>query len=480
VCAPKDDQETAVNFSAPSAFGLGSLLCVAMTASPARADEASLRAVYKELVETNTTLSVGSCTKAAEAMAARLKAAGLPASAIHVIVPPKLPAQGNLVAELPGSSPSAGAILLLAHIDVVEAKREDWERDPFTLIEENGYFYGRGSADDKAMAAIFVDLVASYQREGYRPSRPIKLALTCGEETPYDFNGVQYLLESHRDLIKADLALNEGGGGRLSPTGERLYNGVLAGEKVYQDFRLEIRNPGGHSSRPTRDNAIYRLAAALERLQAYEFPVELNDTTRAFFERMAEIEPGKIAADMRGVLATPRDDAALMRLEQDPTYNSILHTTCVATMLEAGHAPNALPQRATANVNCRIFPGHTQEEIRDTLKRVVADDGIDVAFADPPEQVGAPPPLTEDVVGPIRLVTKQLWPNVPVLFSMAAGATDARFLTPAGIPTYGVSGLFSDPATTNAHGLNERMRVQSLLEGREFLDRLVRIYAGGR
>jgi acetylornithine deacetylase/succinyl-diaminopimelate desuccinylase-like protein len=460
-------------------FVLGSLLGLTIAASPARADEASLRAVYKELVETNTTLSVGSCTKAAEAMAARLEAAGMPSSAIHLIVPPKLPKQGNLVAELPGSSPSAGALLLLAHIDVVEAKREDWERDPFKLVEENGYFYGRGSADDKAMAAIFVDLVVSYQREGYRPNRPIKLALTCGEETPYDFNGVQYLLEHDRDLIEAAFALNEGGGGRLTPTGERLYNGVLAGEKVYQDFRLEIRNPGGHSSRPTRDNAIYRLAAALGRLKAYEFPVEFNDTTRAFFERMAEIEPGKIAADMRGALAKPRDEAALERLKQDPSYNSILHTTCVATMLEAGHAPNALPQRATANVNCRIFPGHSQEEIRQTLKRVIADDGIDVAFTDPPEQVGAPPPLTEDVVGPIRLVTKQLWPDVPVLFSMSAGATDARFLTPAGIPTYGVSGLFSDPATTNAHGLNERMRVQSLLEGREFLDRLVRIYTGG-
>ncbi len=254
---------------------------------------------------------------------------------------------------------------------------------------------------------------------------------------------------------------------------------MLAGEKVYQDFRLEIRNPGGHSSRPTRDNAIYRLAAALERLAAYEFPVEFNATTRAFFERMAEIEPGKTADDMRAMLAKPRNEAALERLKQDPSYNSILHTTCVTTMLQAGHAPNALPQRATANVNCRIFPGHTQEEIHETLKRVVADDGIDVAFADPPEQVGAPPPLTENVVGPIRLVTKQLWPDVPVLFSMAAGATDARFLTPAGIPTYGVSGLFSDPETTNAHGLNERMRVQSLLEGREFLDRLVRIYAGG-
>ena len=461
-------------------IGLASVLGGAIAISaPAVADEASLREIYEELVEINTTLSVGSCTRAAEAMAARLEAAGMPEAAIHVIVPSEFPAQGNLVAELAGSAASEGAILLLAHIDVVEANPEDWERDPFALIEEDGYFYGRGTADDKAMAAIFVDLMITYLHEGYRPPRTIKLALTCGEETAHHFNGVEYLVANHRELIEADFAINEGGLGRLDPDGTRVYNGVLAGEKVYQDFRLEIRNPGGHSSRPQRDNAIYRLAAALGRIEAYEFPIEFNSTTRAFFESLAEIETGQAAEDMRAILATPPDPAALARIKQDPSYNAVLHTTCVATQLDAGHAPNALPQRAAANVNCRIFPGHTQEEILRTLTGVVADDGIDVSFVHSPETVGESPPLTAAIVDPIARVTEELWPGVPVVFSLLAGATDARFLTPHGIPTYGVSGIFADQATRNAHGLNERTRVQSLYEAREFLDRLVRIYARG-
>jgi acetylornithine deacetylase/succinyl-diaminopimelate desuccinylase-like protein len=448
--------------------------------APLEADDSRFRAIYEELVETNTTLSAGSCTIAAEAMAARLRAAGIPQSGIHVIVPPDLPTQGNLVAVFPGTDASAGAILLLAHIDVVEANAADWERDPFTLVEEDGVFYGRGTADDKAMAAIFVDVLMRFKESGFEPARSIKLALTCGEETPYDFNGVQYLLEHHRDLIGAAFALNEGGGGHLDPDGRRVYNGVLAGEKVYQDFRLEITNSGGHSARPVPDNAIYRLSAALGRLAAFEFPIEFNPTTRAFFERMANIESGQIAADMRAILQTPPDAAALARIKQNPSYNAILHTTCVATQLEAGHAPNALPQRARANVNCRILPGHTQEEIRAALIDVVADPDIDVTFEDPPEQVSAPPPLTREILEPVDEVTEQMWPGVPVVPVMNSGATDARFLTPAGIPTYGVSGLFADPATRNAHGLNERMDVQALYQGREFLERLIRAYAGGQ
>jgi len=462
------------NLAAAAAFSVATL-----AASYASADEASLRAVYKELVEINTTLSVGSCTRAAEAMAAHLAAAGMPKSNIHVVVPPEFPTQGNLVAMLPGTAPAEGALLLLAHIDVVEANPEDWERDPFMLIEEDGYFYGRGSADDKAMAAIFVDLLVTYLREGYRPPRTIKLALTCGEETPFHFNGANYLVTQHRDLVEAEFALNEGGLGQLEPDGTRVYNGVLAGEKVYQDYRLEVRNPGGHSSRPQRDNAIYRLAAALGRIEAYEFPVEFNATNRGYFESLAEIETGAAAADLRAILATPPDASALERVKANPSYNSILHTTCVATQLDAGHAPNALPQRATANVNCRIFPGHTQQEILQTLTRVVADENVAVTFVGEPETIGAPPPLTDAVVDPIRRVTEELWPGVPVVFSMLAGATDARFLTPRGIPTYGVSGIFANPAKRNAHGLNESLPVQSLFEGREFLDRLIRIYARG-
>jgi acetylornithine deacetylase/succinyl-diaminopimelate desuccinylase-like protein len=447
---------------------------------PLAADDARFRAIYEELVEINTTLSVGSCTKAAQAMAARLASAGIPQSDMQIIVPPDFPAQGNLTAVLPSTDPTATAILLLAHIDVVEANRADWERDPFTLIEEDGYFYGRGTADDKSMAAIFVDMLMRFKESGYRPERPIKIALTCGEETPFDFNGVKYLLEHQRDHIDAAFAITEGGGGRLDEQGRRIYNGVLAGEKVYQDFRLEITNPGGHSSRPVPDNAIYRLAAALGRIAALQFPIELNATTRAFFERMADIETAQTAADMRAILKTPPEPDALARILANPTYNAVLHTTCVATQAEAGHAPNALPQRARAIVNCRILPGHTQESIRRALIDVVADPGMSVTFEDPPEQVSPPPPLTHEILAPIEAITEEMWPGVPVVPIMQPGATDARFLTPTGIPTYGVSGIFGDPATTNAHGLNERMRVQSLYEGREFLERLVRAYAGGQ
>ena len=441
------------------------------------ADQLAFRAIYQELVETNTTLSVGDCTVAAQSVAARLKAAGYPDADVHVIVPPDMPKMGNIVAVLPGQDAKRKALLLLAHIDVVEAKREDWVRDPFKLVEEGGYFYGRGSADDKAMAAIFVDAMTRFKREGYRPKRPIKLALTCGEETPNHFDGARYLVEKQRDLIDAAFAINEGGGGRLDPSGKRIFNGVQAGEKIYQDYRFEVTNPGGHSSRPLKDNAIYRLAAALGRLSQFEFPVELNDTTRAFFARMADIETGQTAADMRAILATPPDDAALARVVADPSRNAILRTTCVATMLDGGHAPNGLPQRARANVNCRILPGHSQQEVLATLERVVADPGVKVTFVDPPESVSPPPPLTKAVLAPIEKITAQLWPRVPVVPAMSAGATDGRFLTPAGIPTYGVSGIFADPETTNAHGLNERVQVQALYEGREFLLRLIRAYA---
>jgi acetylornithine deacetylase/succinyl-diaminopimelate desuccinylase-like protein len=442
-------------------------------------EQAEFRGIYKELVEINTTLSADNCIGAVDAMAARLRSAGFPDSDIHVIAPPDRPTKANLVATLHGIDGNSKALLLLAHIDVVEAKRADWVRDPFTLIEEDGYFYGRGTADDKAMAAIFVDAMVRFKKSGYRPKRDIKIALTCGEETPNDFDGAKYLVQHHRDLIDAGLALNEGSGGRLSPDGQRIYNGVQAGEKVYQDFRFEITNPGGHSSRPVKDNAIYRLAAALTRLSNYQFPIEFNDATRGYFERMSKIETGQTATDMRAILATPPDADALARITANPSYNSILHTTCVATMLDGGHAPNGLPQRAGANVNCRIFPGTTQEDVRATLERIVDDPGIKVTFVDPPEQVSAPPPLTQAVLEPIEQITQKMWPEVPVVPTMAAGATDGRFLTPNGIPTYGVSGIFADPETTNAHGLNERVRVQSLYEGREFLDQLIRAYAGG-
>ena len=446
----------------------------------ARAGEPEFRELYKELIEINTTLSSGSCTDAANAMKTRLVKAGYPEGDLHLIVPPARPKDGNLIAVLPGSDAGAKALMLLAHIDVVEAKREDWERDPFKLTEEGGFFYARGASDDKAMAAIFTDSMVRYRKEGYKPKRTIKLALTCGEETPNTFNGVQYLIENQRSLMDAEFALNEGGGGRLDDkTGKYLYNGIQAGEKLYQDFTLETVNQGGHSARPTPANAIYQMSQALMKIQAYEFPVEFNDATRGYFSKFGAIATGEQGADMRAAAATG-DAAAIARLKKDPSINGSLHTTCVATMIEGGHAPNALPQHVTANVNCRIFPGHAPEEIRQALLQVVGDAGVKIGFQSEPEKPGPPPRLSPQILGPIEKLTQEMFPGVPVVPAQSSGATDGRFLTPVGVPTYGVSGIFSDGATTNAHGLNERMRVQSLMEGREFLYRLGKLYAGGK
>jgi acetylornithine deacetylase/succinyl-diaminopimelate desuccinylase-like protein len=449
--------------------------------SPAlRAGEQAFRELYKELIEINTTLSVGSCTAAANAMKAHLVRAGYPENDLNLIAPPDQPKNGNLIALLPGTDASLKPLMLLAHLDVVEAKREDWSRDPFKLVEEGGYFYARGASDDKAMASIFVDSMVRFKQEGYKPRRGIKLALTCGEETPDTFNGVSYLIEHHRALMDASFALNEGGGGRLDgKTGAYQYNGVQVGEKLYQDFTLDTVNQGGHSARPTPDNAIYQVAQALAKIQALEFPVEFNDATRGYFAKFGEIVGGAEGADMKAVAATG-DAAAVTRLKKDPNLNGALHTTCVATMINGGHAYNALPQHVTANVNCRIFPGHPPEEIRQTLIRTIGDASVKVAFQAEPEKPGPPPILTPDVMGPIENLTNELFPGIPVVPTQSAGATDGRFLTAAGVPTYGVSGIFTDGATTNAHGLNERIPVRSLMEGREFLYRLTRTYAGGK
>jgi acetylornithine deacetylase/succinyl-diaminopimelate desuccinylase-like protein len=449
-------------------------------APPLRAGETAFRSLYKELVEINTTLSSGSCTAAANAMKAHLVSAGYGEGDLHIVVPPGRPKDGNLIALLPGTDASLKPVMLLAHVDVVEAKREDWTRDPFKLTEEDGYFYARGASDDKAMAAIFVDSMMRFKQEGYRPKRGIKLALTCGEETPNTFNGVSYLLEHNRALMDAAFAINEGGGGRSDgKTGKYQYNGIQAGEKLYQDFTLETSNQGGHSSRPTPDNAIYQMSQALVKIRAYEFPIEYNDVTRGYLAKFGDIVGGAQGADMKAA-ATTRDAAAVARLKQDPTINAMLHTTCVATMIDGGHAKNALPQHVTANVNCRIFPGHQPEEIRQALIAAIGDPGVKVAFQAPPEKAGPAPALTPDILGPVEKLTAEMFPGVPVVPAQSAGATDGRFLSAAGVPTYGVSGIFSDGATTNAHGLNERIPVRSLMEGREFLHRLAKLYADGR
>jgi acetylornithine deacetylase/succinyl-diaminopimelate desuccinylase-like protein len=460
-------------------FALFAVALVAAAPALGQADptEAEFRATYKELVETNTTLSAGSCTLAAERMAARLKAAGFPESDLHLITVPEHPKEGNLVAVLPGSDPKLKAILLLAHIDVVEADRDDWQRDPFKLVEENGFFYARGSADDKAQAAVWVDMLARFKREGYRPKRTIKMALTCGEETAGAFNGAQYLVAQRRDLIDAEFALNEGAGGLLDEQGRKIILNIQAGEKFPQNYRLEVTNPGGHSSRPVKENAIYRLSDALVRLRAFDFPFESNDATRGYFAAMAKLTPGEVGEAMAAFAANPRDERAATTIAAaQPAWNGILHTTCVATRLDGGHATNALPQKAGAKVNCRIFPGTSVEQVRQALERIVADPQVKITTLETRSEISPPPPLNERIMGPARKIAAEVFPGVPLVPLMAAGGTDGAFFTPAGIPTYGISGFFSNAEGSHAHGLDERMGVRSLMEGRRFLTKLVKAY----
>jgi len=428
-----------------------------------------LREIYQELIEINTTNSVGDNTKAAEAMARRLIAAGLPAVDVRVLAP--APHKGNIVARLRGIG-ARRPLLLLAHLDVVEANREDWSVDPFKLLERDGYFYGRGTTDDKAMAAAFVANLIRYRQEGYVPDRDLIVALTADEEGG-GHNGVAWLLKEHRSLIDAELALNEGGGGALSH-GRRVANSIQASEKIFQTYRLEVTNRGGHSSLPVKDNAIWHLAGGLARLAEFDFPVNLDDVNRQFFERSAAQFGGSFAEDFRAVASGNRDPAVVARVAAiGPVFNSRMRTTCVPTRLEGGHADNALPQTARAVVNCRVLPHETEENVRQTLIRVLANDQIKVTpvnrfFPSPPS------PLTQEIMSAVESVTRALWPGVPVVPMMSTGATDSRYLRAAGIPAYGTSGMFGDVDDIRAHGRDERMLVQSLYEGQEYLYRLVK------
>jgi acetylornithine deacetylase/succinyl-diaminopimelate desuccinylase-like protein len=432
--------------------------------------EALAREILKELIEINTTQS-GSTTRAAEAMTARLRAAGFPENDVRVLGPAAN--KGNLVARLRGRSSGQKPIMLLAHLDVVEALPKDWTVDPFTFLERDGWSYGRGTTDDKDESAIWTATLIRLKREGYVPDRDIILMLTADEEGGPN-NGVQWLLKNHRGLIDAGYALNEGGGGVVRQ-GHRLSHTVQASEKIYQSFEMLVTNSGGHSSLPRRDNAIHQLAAALTRLAAYNFPVKLNEVTRAFFERTAAFEMPEVAAAMRGVLRRP---AAARVLSRMPEYNSRLRTTCVATMLDGGHAENALPQRARAVVNCRILPDGSPADVLETLRRVVSDPGVSITPIDE-AQPSPPSPLTTEVLGPIEQITAEMWPGVPVIPTMGAGATDGLYLRRAGIPVYGVSGVFGDVDDVRAHGRDERIHQTWFFEGLEFGYRLVKRLTGG-
>ena len=441
------------------------------------------REVYRELIGINTADSVGSVTKAAQAMARRFRAAGFPARDVRLLVPPGKPTKGNLVVRYRGrgSASAAKPILLLAHLDVVAALRSDWTIDPFVLTEKEGYFYGRGTGDDKAMAAIFVANLIQDRRNGWVPDRDVILALTADEEGG-DANGVDFLLDHHRALIDAAYAINEGGGGSLRD-GKPFLNTIQAAEKVYADFTLTARNRGGHSSVPRPDNAIYQLVDALARVAHFQFPVQLNEVSRTFFDRTAALESPDVAVAMRAIVANPADSAAAAVLARDPRYNSMLRTTCVATRLSGGHAYNALPQTATANVNCRIVPTSNPRAARETLARVVADTAIQITETIPLGDRGdaIPSPLTAEIMEPVTSVTQELFgASVPVIPVMSTGATDGRRLRSAGIPTYGVSGLFGDPNDARAHGRDERMLVKSFFDGQEFLTRLVHRLASPR
>jgi acetylornithine deacetylase/succinyl-diaminopimelate desuccinylase-like protein len=397
---------------------------------------------------------------------------------MQIVVPPGAPKKGNLVARLKGTG-AKKPLLLLAHIDVVEAKREDWERDPFKLVEEGGYFYARGSVDDKAMAAIFVANMMRYKKQGYRPDRDLILALTADEElgSTSKWNGANWLVKNNRALIDAEFGLNEGGGGELKG-GKPLLNRVQAAEKVSVHFRLEVKNPGGHSSRPRPDNAIYELAEGLAKFGKFHFPVKLNETTRIYFSRSAQFQSGQTADDMRAIARDTPDPEAAARLSQSPTYNSTLRTTCVATRLDGGHANNALPQTARATVNCRILPDDPVDGVMKTIQQVVGDK-VTVTRASEPVP-SAPSALRPEVMGPIEKVTGEFWPGVPVVPAMSTGATDSRFMRNGSIAMYGVSGLFLDQDDNRSHGLNERMPAKSLYDGHEFLYRLVKELAGGK
>ncbi len=445
-------------------------------AQPSDSGRAALRQIYKEMVEIDSSPTTGSCTKVVRAAETRLKAAGFTTQDYEVIIPPNRPDDGNIVAKIRAQNPAKKGVLLMGHIDVVDARREDWERDPFTLFEENGYFYGRGTADMKGQAAVWLDLMIRLKQEAaFKPSRDLVMALTCGEETSNRINGIDYILNNHKPWFDVAFALNEGAGGLLSDDGKALVLQVQAGEKIHQVFELEATNPGGHSSRPMPENAIYQLMAATKKVSALSFPVQVTPVTREYFRITGPILGGVIGKAMSAVAKNPDDQSALKVLLADPTYNASLHTTCVATQLEAGHAPNALPQRATTTLSCRVMQGTTPEQVKQTLDQAIGDSNVKVSIVRRREGSSAPP-LTDEIMGPIKAQAAKMWPGVPIAPVMIAGATDGRFLMNAGIPTYGLSGMFSKSGETNAHGLNEKLRVQSLYEGRDFLEAVVRAY----
>jgi acetylornithine deacetylase/succinyl-diaminopimelate desuccinylase-like protein len=453
---------------------LALLVCASFSAAqPALPPEDLLaKNLLRELIEIDTTHSTGSTGRAAEAMAVHLRAAGFEAPDL-VIVGPR-PERANLVARLRGSG-KGKPVLLISHLDVVEARRSDWSTDPFRFVEKDGYYYGRGTIDIKSGDALLVANFLRWKREGWVPARDVILALTADEEAGGYENGVAWLIHHKRDLIDADYCLNPDGGNIEMKKGKYLLQELQVGEKNYLTFTLEVKNKGGHSSLPEKDNAIYRLADGLGRLARFDFPAVLDASTRAYFEAIGNYVPAETAAAIRKMLSTtPPDSVALAKISEAPDWNAMLRTTCVATMLEGGHAENALPQSAKATVNCRILPGDSAENVEATLRRVSNDPQILLtANGEQRTRFGTSSPLRDDVAGAIRKVTEEMWPGLPVVPIISQGGTDGKYLRMAGIPTYGVSGIADDYDDVRAHGRDERIAARALFEGREFFYRLV-------
>ena len=471
-----------------TAFSDGSLFAQAKSPLDPATEQLS-HSIFKQLVEINTTDSVGSVTAAAEAMQKRLLEAGFPSDDLTLAGPNAR--KMNLVARYRGAAGSTlKPILIICHLDVVEAPQAEWATDPFKLVEKDGFFYGRGTQDMKDSDAILVTNFIRLKKQGFVPNREFILALTADEEGGKS-NGVDWLLRNKPELVNADAALNPDSGGIDSEAGKPVVMVVEATEKLYGDFELSTANPGGHSSLPTGASAIYELTDALSRLNKYVFPVELNAVTRAYLTQMAAINKAKgdtqTAADMLAILSTPPDAAALARLEASPRYNATVRTTCVATMLSAGQAPNALPQFANANVNCRILPGHTQEETRQTLIKVLADPAVKVQYKDDAgtlfekgtERVSpAPPPLRADIFDPLRKVVAEMYPGMPILPQMETGASDSVYTIAAGIPSYGINGVAIDRNDERAHARDERVNILAFDRGVDFYYRYLKAVGG--
>ncbi|UYY59488.1 M20/M25/M40 family metallo-hydrolase [Sphingomonas sp. S2-65] len=448
--------------------------------TPQRPDRTAFHDLYKELVETNTTSSVGDCTLAARQVAARLRQAGFTDRELTLYVPPDRPRDGGLIVNWAGSNAKQPAMLLLAHIDVVEARREDWVREPFKLIEEGGYFYGRGTSDDKAQAAIFSDTLIRWKQSGFKPRRTVKLALTCGEEGTNErvLNGAGWAVDNLPEQMKAGFAFNEGGGGSEAPGGGPETLGVQVSQKSPRNFILEVTNPGGHSSVPKPDNAIYRLAEALLKVRGLQFPVRLNPVSTAYLAQAGALRKDAVGAAMVRLSQQPGDIQATQTVSGDPSLNAILRTTCVATLLDAGHAANALPQRATASINCRIAPGETAEQTKAAIEAAIADPEVKVLRSKIQERpVAVTPPLDPAILKPIAAIGAKHFPGVPVIPTQSTGATDATYLSKLGIPTYGIPGLWNDPATSGTHGLNERISADALYRGRDYIHEVVTYFA---